>query len=134
MSTPHPQRVWLVALACALGLLDVSLTLLNQSTLYWSGDFSQVRELNPLGRFLLEWHPAAFGLLGLSLACSFAYMLWIIPWRWAYGLGMLLVLGHTIGVAGWLATNGPPGIALGCAAVVLIRVLWKSCELRVAGD
>ena len=52
-------------------ILDVSLTLLGQSSAYWAGDYSAVREGSPTFHHLLAIHPAAFAAGLLTWAAVF---------------------------------------------------------------
>jgi hypothetical protein len=85
-------------LFCAL---DTMLTLVGQESAYWAGDLSAVNEMNPVGRVLLAWHPAAFvaGII-IWMAVFCAATLWLRqPWP---VLVLVVAMAHAFGAATWL--------------------------------
>jgi hypothetical protein len=124
-----PQRLWLALPPFVLCVADAALTLRGQSAAYWNGDYASVLELNPLGRVLLERHPAAFVVgiavyLGLLVAAAL-----LLPRRGAILLTFVLTVGHVIGGAGWLAREGIIGFLLAIAFIVvaerLVGISWR---------
>jgi hypothetical protein len=110
-------------------LLDAGLTLHGQPHPYWSGDFSQPLELNPVGAWLLRQHPLTFALGVLCWALGVCTIIMILPARPAFWLAVLLALGHGVGVASWLLRLGPTGFPLALlfllAAERLVRICWR---------
>lgn len=112
------RRLLLCAGPAALSLCDLSVTLYGQSPEYWSGDYSQVTEGNPLPRWLLEQSPSA--LIAAIAAWIVLYCITICCLRDspARFVSSCIVLGHSLAVATWWVNSGPAGFA-GCAALIV---------------
>jgi uncharacterized damage-inducible protein DinB len=124
-------RFWLCLPAVICCAADAFLTLLGQDGDYWAGELTRVNELNPLGYYLLCWHPLAFvaGIFGWMAV--FCVALRFLPLRAAVVCGLGLAVGHTFGAATWLVRwDGPyvigmiGGIALLLTADQLIWACW----------
>lgn len=123
------QRCWLFLPPALLCVGDAALTLWGQSAEYWSGNFANVREFNPLGYALLAFHPLAFalgiafylGLLGIAMQ--------FLARRWVVLLAFALSIGHAIGGAGWLAREGFVGCILALCFIVaaerMVGISWR---------
>lgn len=123
------QRLWLSLPPTVLCLADAALTLRGQPLNYWTGGFSEVLELNPLGYVLLAFHPLAFAAgVAIYMAILLAAILQL-PARWAVLLAFVLSIGHLIGGAGWLAREGVVGwlfaVCLIVASERLVGLSWR---------
>ncbi len=118
-----------------LALIDGAVTLYFQPEGYWRGDRSQALDSNPIVWLALRIHPLVLvpGYLGwfglITLLIGFAPA-WI-----GLRFHVLLVLGHTVAISGWLVRFGEWEIAVVfaiaslSAAVVLflpLRKRWNS--------
>ena len=79
------QRLWLVAPPTVLWAADIALTLAGQSSAYWSGDYGQAQESNPLAFPLLASSPWVFvgvtALWGLLISgIVLLWQHWATPW------------------------------------------------------
>jgi hypothetical protein len=124
------RKLWLCLPPLLIALLDAALTLHGQSEPYWSGDFSQPLELNPVGAWLLLQGPLTFALGVLFYALGLCSIMLILPGRPAFWLAVLMVLGHGVGVASWLLRLGPTGFLLALFFLLtterLARLCWRS--------
>jgi hypothetical protein len=91
------QRMWLVTPPTVLWAADISLTLAGQSPAYWSGDYGQAHESNPLAYPLLASSPwlfvgvtALWGLLISGIVLFWHH--WATPW-----IAALSAVGHAVG-------------------------------------
>jgi uncharacterized damage-inducible protein DinB len=129
-------RLWLCLPAVAFCLIDATLTLLGQDREYWAGELARVNELNPLGWWLLRWHPLCF-VAGIALwIAMFCVALLRLPPRAAVPLGLGLAVGHTFGAATWLVRwESPYAIGMVAGVVLLVtadHVTW-TCWKRFRG-
>ena len=119
-------------------ILDVSLTLLGQSSAYWAGDYSAVREGSPTFHHLLAIHPAAFAAGLLTWAAVFVALILLLPDTLALILGIAVTFGHTVGAATWLlyrfayGYQACSGLSLVAAALLGlgIRWGWRACPAQ----
>lgn len=130
------QRLWLSLPPGLLCLADAALTLRGQPLSYWTGGFSDVLELNPLGYVLLVFHPLAFVAgVAVYMAILLAAIL-RLPARWAVLLAFVLSIGHLIGGAGWLAREGVVGCLLAIGLIVagerLVGLSWRKSGQELA--
>ncbi len=123
------QRLWLYAPPVALFLVDGCLTLLGQPASYWGGDFSTVREGNPLAARLLAVHPLAFAAAGAAYALLVAGAVFWLPRRWAEIAAVLVSLSHLTGVISWsgllASASSGASLLLFPASVALLAVAWR---------
>src|SRR5262245_25298411 len=118
------RPVWLVLPPLLCYGLDVTLTLAGQPAPYWAGDRAAVREANPLARWLLACHPAAFALAALGWGLTVAVVLWWRPGRLAVVLAFALTLLHAVGAASWLWPHGLAGKVAALVILALAARLW----------
>ena len=130
------QRLWLFLPAALLCVADAALTLRGHPHEYWSGNFSQALEFNPLGHVLLAYHPLAFAVGVAGYLIFFWTVVHLLPARWAVLLTFALSLGHAIGGAGWLVREGILGCVLALcfvfAAERVVGVSWRKSGLADA--
>jgi len=133
--SPTGRRLVGLALPPALlNLCDNAATLAGQSKAYWAGDFSRVNEASPTFHHLLTIHPAAFIVGGLGLALLVAGLVMLLPDTLALTVSIAVTVGHTVGVATWLAWRFEfdyqivNGLILLTAALlaVCIRYGWRA--------
>ncbi len=111
----------------ALCLLDQTITLAGQSSLYWSGHYAASNEGNPLFNWLLQQHPLAFEagiVMWIVLFCS---LILVLPRLAAMVVSIAIVLGHTWGAATWLCWKVQNGywITLGLFLASAILIVWS---------
>jgi hypothetical protein len=127
---PVRNPAWLIVLPTAVCLADIGLTLHGQPGTYWGGDYASVIEGNPLPRFFLERHPAAFLVLALAWLACFWTVILLAARRWALFVCAAVVLGHTIGATSWLLRNRALGPWFAAAFLLTIVILalptWRS--------
>lgn len=104
-------------LACAA---DVALTLFGQPAAYWAGERSAVLELNPAARWMLLRHPMVFVVAGSVSSLVVAAVVLRASPPLAWGVSLVVTIGHSIAAAAWLARMGPLGWA--GAVVILLAV------------
>lgn len=80
---PTENRIWLLLGPLAASTADAALTLAFQPTAYWSGDYSAIREWNPVGRVLLGQHPLLFAAVAFGWIVLVAAAIFTIPRRHA---------------------------------------------------
>lgn len=113
-----------------LALIDGAVTLYFQPEGYWLGDRSQALDSNPIVWLALRIHPLLlipgylgwFGLIALLIGFTPA---WI-----GLRIHVLLVLGHTIAISGWLVRFGEREIALVFAIAFLALATLLFLPLR----
>src|SRR5215470_1761957 len=104
-------RAWLCLPPLLCYTLDVTLTLAGQPSAYWGGERGAVHEANPLARWLLAQHPAAFPVAALGWAAVFVLVLALWRARLAVFLAFCLTLFHAVGAASWLWSHDLGGKA-----------------------
>ncbi len=131
-------RSWLCVGPLFFCFLDVFLTLQGQSDAYWSGDYSQVTEWNPLARWTLEVHPLLFLLnvvIRMGVACL---LILVLRESLARPLAFVVQLGHSLGAASWLTRWGILGWVGVVVMLWLSRILldwtWKRETLACGGN
>ena len=106
--------------------VDVALTLAGQSHAYWSGDYHEAVEGNPLAYPILSRGPWLFA----GLAAAWAILLGALVVRWSHWLPRWLAVGetvlHAIGGCTWLVGSGGWGwvIGIGYLAVAAEASWW----------
>jgi hypothetical protein len=111
----------------ALCLLDQTITLAGQSSLYWSGHYADSNEGNPLFNWLLQQHPLAFE-AGIAVRIVlFGSLILVLPRLAAMVVSIAIVLGHTWGAATWLCWKVQHGywLALGLFLASAILIVWS---------
>jgi len=110
---PDPQRrkgrIWLCVPPVAMCTLDQALTLLGQSRSYWTGNYSDVNEVSPQFKWLLERHPLAFEAGVVVWMAIFIFLTLVLPRRAAMTVSMAFAIGHTWGAASWICFGLPSG-------------------------
>jgi hypothetical protein len=102
-------RGWLCIGPLLFCLLDGGLTLQGQPDAYWAGQYDWAVELNPLGRWPLQAHPAWFAAALLCWALAFCSAILYLPDNLARPFSFAVQFGHTLGAASWLARLGVSG-------------------------
>jgi hypothetical protein len=113
-------RLWIVPVwFCAV---DAAVTLVGQSSAYWSGERGEAYEANPLGLCLLWLHPLAFA--GGAAASLLLYVLLIerLPQNLARLASFVILFLHALGAATWFVRLGLIGYAV--AAGWLLIASW----------
>lgn len=94
-------RLWLCLPPMVLCLLDGTVTLYGQPTAYWTDGYTTVREGNPLAAWLLTIHPLAFAASAVPYLLLVFTFIWLLPWRGALAVSILVSLAHLVGLATW---------------------------------
>jgi hypothetical protein len=102
----------------SLCLLDAGLTLFGQPDDYWSGDRLSAAEANPLGLWLLLWHPLAFVAGVAASILLYLVLLSTTPANLARGFAFVVVFLHALGASTWLVRWGVPGYLLAATLFV----------------
>lgn len=85
-----------------LWLLDVILTLAGQSCRYWTGNFSDAKELNPLFLCFLSNGPYIFLVATIAYILLLVAILFLVPLRIATITAYIASIAHLIGTASWI--------------------------------
>jgi hypothetical protein len=93
--------VGLCAPPLALGALDGLLTVLGQSSVYWT-NHAATNEANPVFSALLQAGPLAFLLVALLWLAMLGTMILVLPRLPALILSLAISFGHTVGSGSWL--------------------------------
>jgi hypothetical protein len=121
--------------------VDATMTLLGQSSAFWSGDFRQVNEASPTPNQLLQVHPLAFIAGMLVWMAIFVCVILLSLDALALIVSIAVTFGHAAGAASWLmfrfkyGYQAANGLML-MSAVLLglgIRYGWKAvpaCQYR----
>ena len=121
------RSAWLCIPPTAACWADVAMTLAGQQGRYWNGDYTVVREFNPLARALLQYHPLTF--VAAAVVSSLVVAVVVLKWRsrLAIPLAFAVTFCHAVAAAAWLLEYGAAGL-LG-AGVVLFAAerLWTWC-------
>ena len=96
------NRTLLLIAPSSLAVTDGALTLAGQTSEFWSGDYQQVREHNPLASLILQAHPVWFALGILAWVIAFGLATHFLSDRLAVAISALITLGHTIGCSTWI--------------------------------
>jgi hypothetical protein len=102
MDMSRSGRYWLWTAPVLLCLLDQGLTLCGQPSAYWAGDYTKAEEGNPIGRWCLEQHPAAFAAETFLWIALFGSLVVLLPWQLAKTVSLGVALGHIVGSAMWI--------------------------------
>jgi hypothetical protein len=121
---PVKLRAWMCLGPIVFSLLDEALTLRGQSAEYWSGDYDQVLEWNPLPHWALRQHPLYFVIGGLFWAAIFCMLIAYLPSNMARLLAFVVQFGHTLGAGSWLIRMGPWGWVAAVLLVCLSRIVF----------
>ncbi len=99
-------RWWLCLSALVPFAADVGITLAGQPKSYWTGDYTTAHEGNPLARWPLAYHPAAFVVAAVFAAAAYITVLvWGASW-----LALVLAFALVVGIH-WLFVPGYSGWA-----------------------
>jgi hypothetical protein len=107
----------------AIAVADALVTLHGQPAAYWAHAYSEVYEDNPLARWLLTTHPAAFLVGNLTWVCCILLGILVLPFRAARFVALAVLFGQAAGVSSWLFR-----LRFGILWIVL---LWLSVRLLV---
>jgi hypothetical protein len=106
---------------------DVAMTLVGQPPNYWSGQFSDVDEFNPLARLLLSWHPGWF------IAAALTWWLILILFLLRANAGLAVAIAHVVtflhamAAGAWMVRLfGMPGVVAAVALLVICERLLRS--------
>lgn len=125
----HQRFVGLCLVPMAFCILDSTLTLLGQSSEYWSGNRLAVNEGSPTFHQLLSIHPAAF-ILGIAVWISiFVGIILLLPETPALILSIATVFGHTVGAATWILYGFQFGYQM-CNGLFLLAALSLGLGIR----
>ena len=139
------KRLWLCFPAVALCLLDLAVTLWNQSPGYWNGNYLFVIEANPVSYFFLAAHPLLYLIGSAAWLVSFSLLILLLPGRLASIFFLFISFAHLWGTLGWLMQcsvmsscgSYNPTIAyvisivlILSASVLLVIALEKSASLK----
>jgi hypothetical protein len=125
-------RFWLLLPAWCFCTADMTLTLLGQPAAYWSGDYGQAAEVNPIAYPLLAYHPVLF--IGGGIVWQAAVGAVVLLWRqrFARWLAIGLAIGHAVGGSSWLAYPAPVGWVLPVGYLVAASwfagVCWRRAD------
>lgn len=128
------RRVRLLVAPCAALAADAALTLLLQSSDYWSGRYETASEGEIIGATMLRLHPVAF-------------LAWIVVWGAALGIVIVLVpriiariicvgaaLLHTFALLTWLLMwSLNPYLTYSCGLLSAALIVY-SLEEKPAAD
>src|SRR5262245_22594461 len=117
-------KSWLWPAPVLLCLLDKGLTLWGQPPAYWAGDYARAAEGNPITRWCLEQHPAAYAAESILWVALFCALIAALPWLRANPVSLGVALGHVVGSATWLWGWFDlycffPGFLLACSALIV---------------
>lgn len=90
------NRLMFFAMTQYLILLDSIATLANADPGYWQTHL-YTDELNPIGSFFLNQGPFAYIAFIIVYLIIVALLIAKLPLKWAFGVGLLFWIGHTIG-------------------------------------
>ena len=128
MASPR-ARFWLWLPPLAACWADVAATLLGQGRRYWSGDYCQVTEWNPLARELLRLHPLAFVIAAAASCVLVAAAVMVLNWQLAVAIAFIVTFAHTVAAAAWAARSGIWGMVAAVGLLVLceraVAISWK---------
>lgn len=100
------RRRWLFMLPPLIEFVaDIVVTLQGQPAVYWEGETSSALEANPVGLYLLGWHPGAFIACAVVYALVFSIAIAWLPEFWAFWISLGLLIAHTSGTNSWLLTQ-----------------------------
>ncbi|MDP6546557.1 MAG: hypothetical protein QGH60_21470 [Phycisphaerae bacterium] len=123
------RRIPLCIPPLILCLIDQTITLIGQTPAYWSGDYSNAREGNPLFNWLLCRHPLAFEAGVLLWIAIFGCAILFLPRFVSKVVSVAVVLGHTWGAASWLCLIYAHGywyaIGLCLLSGIAVNVSWE---------
>jgi hypothetical protein len=127
------ERRWWCVPATVFCAADGFITLCGHPPAYWSGDFSQVREGNPLAAWLLTVHPLAFAAAGVPYLLVVVGAILTAPRRWAAGVAIGVAVAHAFAVSLWCQAlfREPllPSAAVGLVLLALAALtLWRGRE------
>lgn len=110
-------------------LCDLTVTLIGQSTEYWSGNWEAVTEGNPIPHWLLMQHPLALcgGIaVWITVFCTAIIRLRRQP---AKVIAFIVILGHATAAGTWLLNMKPWGILYAGSLLVFLKLIdWFACE------
>lgn len=125
------RRLLLLPLAACAA--DVAFTLLGQPPAYWARDRSAVLEFNPAARWLLLLHPAAFVAAAVVSSAIVAGLVLRASAGLAWGVSLLVTIGHSVAVAAWLARMGPAGWAAAVGLLLAVRAVLPAKPAALQG-
>ena len=101
------------------------MTLLGQGGSYWSGDYEQVHEFNPLAKVLLQHHPLLFVLAAAVSCLLVVFVLLNVNSGIALVGSFVVTFCHTVAAAGWLLRFGVVGVVAAVLLLVMVeRLFW----------
>ncbi len=131
------QRTWMCAGPVAMVVVDAALTLRGQAPEYWGGDYSFVREDNPIACRFLELHPLVFVLGVVLWTVLFTAAIHRLPMAWARVVAFGVMLGHAVGAATWLLRwrfGWPAVLGVLLLARALDGLIWDSHDDRAGNS
>ena len=96
------RQLWLCLPLSIPYIADMTVTLLGQTSEYWSGAYQDVIEGNPLSNWFLSIHPLAYIFYRICLLAFAIYFVVDFPIGIAKFITTLYFLFHTVGTYSWL--------------------------------
>lgn len=108
-----------------LWLFDVIVTLIGQSGVYWAGNYSEAKELNPLFFWFLSKGPDVFIIATVAYIFLLIVLLFLVPLRIALITAYIASIAHMIGVTGWMLQMNVRmvGIILTTLLVISVKIV-----------
>jgi hypothetical protein len=127
------RRRLLVAPYAALAA-DAAVTLLLQSSDYWSGRYEAASEGEVIGAMALRLHPLAFLAWIAVWAFALAVVIAFVPRTIARITCVAAALLHTFGLLNWLlAWSSNPYLTYSCGMIIAALIVY-SLEQRTRAD
>jgi hypothetical protein len=102
MTQRHHASLWLVLPAIVVTLADWAVTFFFQPPAYWTGAFEARSEISPLGHGLLGIHPLVFSAFMVIYILVIVALVIFLKSPWNKVVALVVVIGHTAGIYGWL--------------------------------
>ena len=113
---------------------DAGVTLLLQSSDYWSGRYEAASEAEVIGAMTLRLHPLAFVAWIAVWATALAIVIALVPRIMARIICVAAALLHTFGLLNWLlGWSANPYLTYLCGLVIAALIIY-SLEQRNGGD
>lgn len=104
-------------------MVDMAFTLDGQSARWWNGDWTEIRELNPIGRWVLGYGPEftvwAFAMYGLLISG----IIMLMPRYIAAVMSFTAASSHIMACHSWCETFNAFRIAMAAMGILAICVV-----------